>query len=350
MAPFPFRNLVLQGGGVKTFAYHGALYVLEEAGILEQIERVAGTSAGALLALLLSFRLSVEETVALLRTVDYAQATPSSRSSRLLEQELERLRGNLSALARMVRNYGWFSNEYARHWLEQVVAAHCEGNGQATFADLRRLGFRDLYIVATNLSTRSVEIFSAETTPQAPVAAAVVLSGSLPFFFEAPRFDGRQLGRGDLYVDGAVLMNYPLEILDDPRFAAGSAHFVHGINWETLGLRTYTPAGLEQPRPINNLITFGAALFETVAAAQEVAFESDPVDCRRTINISDCGVATTDFEVRPDPDNPTYQMLLQAGESAAREYLESYRLSTDRLYAIRARLSQLLARRRRAEG
>ena len=50
----PFRNLVLHGGGVKGIAYAGALDVLVRRGDLNNIERVAGTSAGAITAGLLA--------------------------------------------------------------------------------------------------------------------------------------------------------------------------------------------------------------------------------------------------------------------------------------------------------
>ncbi len=44
---YNFRNLVFEGGGVNGIAYLGALEVLEERGILTDIERIGGTSAGA---------------------------------------------------------------------------------------------------------------------------------------------------------------------------------------------------------------------------------------------------------------------------------------------------------------
>lgn len=49
---YHFRNLVFEGGGVKGIAYVGAMEVLEEKGILKNITRVGGTSAGAINALL----------------------------------------------------------------------------------------------------------------------------------------------------------------------------------------------------------------------------------------------------------------------------------------------------------
>ncbi len=49
---YPFRNLVFEGGGVKGSAYIGAIRALNEEGILPEIQRFGGTSAGAITALL----------------------------------------------------------------------------------------------------------------------------------------------------------------------------------------------------------------------------------------------------------------------------------------------------------
>jgi NTE family protein len=51
---YHFRNLVFEGGGVKGIAYVGALRQLEARGIMEEIRRVGGTSAGAINAVMLS--------------------------------------------------------------------------------------------------------------------------------------------------------------------------------------------------------------------------------------------------------------------------------------------------------
>ena len=49
-----YRNLVMEGGGVRGIAYGGALQELQAQGILPHIERVGGTSAGAIQAALLA--------------------------------------------------------------------------------------------------------------------------------------------------------------------------------------------------------------------------------------------------------------------------------------------------------
>ena len=58
-----YKNLVFSGGGVRGIAYLGALEMLDEYGIIENIQRVAGTSAGAITATIVSFGLSIQETI-----------------------------------------------------------------------------------------------------------------------------------------------------------------------------------------------------------------------------------------------------------------------------------------------
>ena len=58
---YHFKNLVFEGGGVKGIAYVGAMEVLDREGILNNIERVAGTSAGAMVAVLVGLKYSAEE-------------------------------------------------------------------------------------------------------------------------------------------------------------------------------------------------------------------------------------------------------------------------------------------------
>jgi predicted acylesterase/phospholipase RssA len=65
-----YRNLVFKGGGVRGIAYMGAVEVLEELNVLGNIERVAGTSSGAIAATLACFRKDSTETMDLFNTLD----------------------------------------------------------------------------------------------------------------------------------------------------------------------------------------------------------------------------------------------------------------------------------------
>lgn len=334
MVRFPFRNLVFQGGGVKASAYHGALRVLEEEDILPQIERVAGSSAGAALAALLSMRLDVDEIVRVYGTYDIEQiaAAKSDRmpdrasSPSLIKRELEHLQQSFASVTRLATKFGWYSNDYSYQWMQDIVAKYSPGDGKATFAQFRQWGYRDLYVVATNLSTHTPEIFSAATTPDIAVVDALLITQALPLIFEAVRFDGRRLGQGDYYSDGGILINYPLHIFDERPFAARNRWFVNGVNWETLGCRLYTPEDCpKRSHEITNLLSYSRNILEALIETQSATYNSSKTSQRRTINISDCCVRTTDWDIWAVPDDERYLHLVKTGEQATREYLENYR-------------------------
>ncbi len=338
---YPFKNLVLQGGGVKAFAYHGVMAVLEEKGILPQIERVGGASAGAQLATLLSFRLPWQETLRLFRTCDFTQipAAPVSPNPnwtpRIVENNLMRLKGGVSSVNRLVRKYGWYSSEYAHQWMMGVIAGQCDGNGRATFADFRARGFLDLHIVATNLSERKVVDFSADTTPNVAVADAALMSSLIPLYFEALQFDGQNFGAGDYFADGGVMENYPLHLFDQPKYQEGNSWFFTGINWETIGCRLETPPDCPNTkRTIHNVRDYIEAIFDATLEAQTTAYQTGQADQQRTINVCNCCVNATDFFVKAEENDPTYRRLVAAGREAALKYLADYRPPIDPRLAL----------------
>src|SRR6187402_1809125 len=58
---YDYKNLVLEGGGVRGLAYAGVFSVLEAKGILQQIENVGGSSAGSIAGMLVSIGYSAAE-------------------------------------------------------------------------------------------------------------------------------------------------------------------------------------------------------------------------------------------------------------------------------------------------
>lgn len=355
ISKYPFRNLVFKGGGMKALAYHGALRVLEEERILTQVERVAGTSAGALLATMLSMRLTTEEIVKKYQEIDYTRiaavrsdfiSESGDQSQRFYTRELTRLVDNVDAVYRFIQRYGWYENDLAHEWIQSVVADHCAGDGRATFADFNSFGYCDLYIVTTNLSKHCIQIFSTKETPDVPVADAVLMSSSLPFYFESVQYDGREFGSGDYYADGGLLYNYPIQVFDSPEFKHESRHFVHGVNWETLGFRLFTPDDLEDHhRKITSLVSYVESVLETIIELQDTLVMQSAVDRMRTISISNCGVSTTDLQISPDLEDPKYADLFASGQLATREYLNRYRLPTDRFFSIKAKFVDLIEKR-----
>ena len=312
-----YQNLVFKGGGVRGIAYLGVLDVLDEINLIPNIRRAAGSSAGAIAALLLSFRLSAQETKDLFLTLDFRkmpEVIPGEESLPFwrLAQEF--------GMRRFFQNYGYHSSGYFYDWAQTVIAGQCDGNRRASFREFRERGFRDLYIVASNVSRHRAEVFSHETTPDVAVADAVRMSVSIPIFFEALRFDGQSFGQGDYYLDGGIYNNYPMNIFDHARYASRRFAFRSGVNWETLGLFLYPEDDTDNdPDLPTNVWEFASMALRNLDHAYELSsIETNYANKYRTIAISDKGISTTDFDI--DPDDEKFQLLYQSGVDATRKF------------------------------
>lgn len=210
---YDYKNLVLEGGGVRGLAYAGVFNVLEQKGILQQIERVGGSSAGSIAGMLVS--------------VGYNATEIDSLMMELPVQKFKDGYGGLVGKYKRLKNdFGIFKGDAFEKWLQQLVA-YKTGKPKLTFEQLHQLHltsslYKDLYCTGTNLSKQQLEIFSYETTPNMPIALAVRISGSVPLYFEPVALDNRlqKIKRSDTvsfvnyYVDGGMLSNYPISMFD----------------------------------------------------------------------------------------------------------------------------------------
>ncbi|MGV8025388.1 MAG: patatin-like phospholipase family protein [Anaerolineaceae bacterium] len=318
--PITYRNLVFKGGGIRGIAYIGALEVIEEQGILPGIERVAGTSAGAISALLVSLRIPVSEILEIFSTLDFRKIPQSSTRKHRLPLHMP---SEEEKLMRIIKGYGLYSSSYFYQWLRKSVAEHCNGKADATFTDFHDAGFRDLHIVVANLSRRQGEVLSYTSTPNVAVADAVRMSMSIPLYFEALRFDGLKFGKGDYYVDGGVFNNFPINIFDQLPFVKENESKRHKGNPETLGLFLYPESVGEATKSKNphNLIDYLGLVISNLYESYEVMqFENSVIDQRRTIAISDCGILSTDFSIVKGDEK--YNLLRESGRKAALTFLD----------------------------
>ncbi|MDP4912649.1 MAG: patatin-like phospholipase family protein [Pseudomonadales bacterium] len=329
---YHFRNLVFEGGGVKGIAYLGALDVLGSKGILEAIERIGGTSAGAINAVLLGLGFTLKETRDILWALDFNAFMDDSW-------------GIVHDTERLLHEFGWYKGDFFRAWIGKLIRSKT-GNSESTFADLEALkasrGFKSLYFMGTNLSTGYSEVFSAAHTPRACIADAVRISMSIPLFFAA-----RRSARGDVYVDGGMLDNYPVKLFDRQKYLATNnftepgyyqqinSRFKHAerpisqyvYNKETLGFRLDSKAEIavfrdhaEPPRrPVNNFFDYTWALIHTVLEAQQGAHLHND-DWARTVYIDSLGVGTTDFDLA----DARKKALIQSGKDGVTEYFAWY--------------------------
>ena len=126
-----YTNLVFEGGGVKGIAYAGALQVLETRGVLAQIEKVAGTSAGAITACLLSLRYDATYITKTIKNLNFKQFEDKEW------------------FWKKFWYYGFHPGDAFLKWLENQIAKSQHGFGpSATFADFAAKDCRDLHVFA----------------------------------------------------------------------------------------------------------------------------------------------------------------------------------------------------------
>jgi len=233
---YPYKNLALEGGGVRGLAYAGALEVLEQKNILKNVERVAGSSAGAIAGLMISLGYNSMEIDSILRTLKI--------------QEFNDGKDIFGKIKRIKREYGMYRGEKFENWLGLLIF-YKTGNANTTFLQLHQMHeksneFKDFYCTGTNISRQQLEILSWEKWPQMKLKTAVHISGCIPFYFKPVPIDsvGNEvslkdtLSQYDLYVDGGMLCNYPVCMFDSSTDGSNPLISEHVIyNLQTLGLK-----------------------------------------------------------------------------------------------------------------
>jgi len=314
-----YRNLVFKGGGIRGVAYLGVVEELERLGYMEKFQRVAGSSVGAIAALMVSLKLPAHEIKLIFDTLDFSKI-PQGRSEDQPDTILNRLE-LATCSKRLLKTFGWYSSVYFYNWLKDVIAGQMKGKPDATFADLKQAGYRDLYVIVSNMTKHRAEVMSVETTPDVAIADAIRMSMSIPLYFEALHHNGHMFGEGDLFVDGGLFNNYPLNVFDRPEAVNKYLSGQRKVNWRTLGLYLYREKDKEKPGLENpsTLIDFIKLLMENLYTTHQLtALTPDELDQQRTIRIGDCGVSSTEFNIKPDDE--VYTALFESGREAVRSF------------------------------
>ena len=297
----PISNLVFEGGGVRGIAYGGALEALAKAALLPNIQRAAGTSAGAITACLVALKYSAVEISQIIANMNLASFEDKEREFRRM------------------KDFGLYEGQVFLEWLSELVAnSPVGGKPDLTFEELVNCGGMELKVYATDLFTRSLKAFSPTATPTVPIAEAVRASMSIPFYFDAWRFSNNNPD-DHFYVDGGVLYNFPIAAFDD--LQSGQ------VNTETLGFQLEHLSGQDIYTPFEHgdIGKYTKSLLDTLLYTQSVALAKSAADIARTIHVDHLGVGATDFEI----DNTTKNKLIQSGWDATLAFLQKQGMNTN---------------------
>ena len=316
---YKFKNLVFEGGGVKGIAYGGALEVLDRLDLLEGIERVGGTSAGAINATLLALGFSHREVSDIIATTNFKDFEDKSKIV-------------FGDMRRILRKYGWFKGDAFTRWIGDKIREKA-GTENMTFAELEEAAgasgsaYRQLFLAVTNLTKQKVEIFSHEKTPSYRIKDAVRMSMSIPLFFKAINKNG------DIMVDGGLSYNYPIDLFDHVKYMSNPENkgdfkpdkdgYVY--NFETLGFRVDSTELIRASRDdwslppveIHNLKDHVVGLLSFLMDYANKVHLKTP-DWYRTVFIDTKDVTTTQFDL----SDKKIQELIEGGRVNTEAYFD----------------------------
>ena len=324
-AAAPRADLVLEGGGVKGIALTGAVATLARAGYT--FPRVAGTSAGAVVAAFLAALQRAGEPVERLedvaRTLDYPRLRDRGAVGRAA-----------GPLARLVDGFslafdgGVFEGDYLRSWVRGALG----DLGVRTFGDLRQddpgsslppTERYSLLVTASDVSRKrfvrlpwDYPLYGLDPDEQ-EVADAVRASASIPFFFEPVTLRSRGGADGpaqvSTLVDGGVLSNFPVAVFDR----------TDGVppRWPTFGVRlSMRPGARTQTTEVRGTVSLALSLVETMLEACDAQHIDDPCVQARSVFVDTGGVSPVDFGITDEQQ----EQLLLAGHEAAGGFLADW--------------------------
>jgi len=313
------HNLVFEGAGIRGLAYAGVVEVLEEQKLLDGIQKLGGTSAGAITALLLGLGYSSGE---------MADIISSTRFRRFNDGRFFFIGG----IVRLSKRYGWYRGQRFTRWLESLMLD--KGiNPDITFREWHNSGRKDLYLVATCLNRQRMLVLSHETYPDMKVVDAVRASMSIPLYFQAVFVDStgtvfqkqNKDNTLDVLVDGGIVGNYPIAIFDTLRTDSDGKGYRLACK-QTLGIRIDSPdqiANDQQSRqlahyPIHNLPDYISAFYTLVLESLN-RNELTDADWQRTISVSSAGIGPKVRRLTQEEK----QRLIGSGREGAMEYFRT---------------------------
>ncbi len=302
---------VFEGGGVKAIGFVGAVCCLEERNY--RWEKLAGTSAGSIIAALMAAGYSGREMKSIMEKTNYTEFTDRKGLGKIP------LAG---ASLDFILNKGVYAGDKIEIWLADLLRR----KGKTKFKDVSVKGESKLKIIAADITKGDMLVLPDDLKSygldpmEFEISKAVRMSTSIPFFFKPYKL--RFKNKMNYIVDGGVLSNYPLWIFD-----------IDGVpKWPTLGFKFVENNVSRTSLGKKDLVSYSFDILNTMINKNEVRYLKHK-ELVRTIMVPTCGVGTTDFNLSRDKSLELYN----SGYEAAREFLGKWNF---RQYVSRFRSSK----------
>lgn len=189
---------MFSGGGIKAFAYIGTLQGIEASQL--KLKRVAGTSAGAIIAALVTANYSTKEIHSIMTDLKLEQLLDPPR----LSEHVPFLKWIF-----LYRKMGIYKGDKLEAWMRRLL----HERGIDTFGDIKK---GHLKIIISDISLGKLVVIPDDLkriygiNPELfSVATAIRMSASFPYFFMPKKLASKPYGYSYI-VDGGILSNFPM--------------------------------------------------------------------------------------------------------------------------------------------
>lgn len=287
---------VFSGGGIKGFALIGAIQEIEKRGF--QFERVAGTSAGSIVAAFIAAGYGSSEMEQLLDELDL---------TKFLDARKVIIPFPLAKWLFVYWKLGLYKGNELEKWIEEKLAA----KGVRTFRDLPQQSLR---IIASDLSNGRLMVLPDDLVkygipPESfSIAKAVRMSCSIPYFFEPVKL--KSMDGVNVIVDGGVLSNFPMWLFDREN--------VQKLR-PVIGIKLSADEYEHEKHKIKNAIQLFAALFETMKDAHDSRYVSRK-HAQNIIFVPSEGALATEFHLTDEKKHELFDL----GREAAKKFFKTW--------------------------
>lgn len=191
MSEHNYDTLILGGGGVKSVAMIGVLKIMDDKGILGKIHNYIGSSAGGLIAFLLSIGFSPTELHDIMMNIDFGKYRKIN-------------------IVGLLNNCGLDDGkEFMR--LIANIAKQKKITDTITFTELHEKFGNRLILTGSNISTEQSEFYDHISSPDMRVLDAVRITIAYPVIYTPVQ-------RGDeRLIDGGFFEPFPFNYLKDTK-------------------------------------------------------------------------------------------------------------------------------------
>ena len=191
------KYLILSGGSSKGFSYIGCIKALEEFGILNHLEEIAGTSIGGFFGLMIILKLRSNDLISIFNCLDL----------NLLHNI------NSDSILNFIKKYGLDTGLNTEKFIGLFLELRFPNKNpfDITFKDLWDFNPIKLSVIGTKIYKGIIEedVYNYLTTPQMSVIKAIRITMCIPPLFTPIETDDYHL------LDGGLINNYPIDLFDD---------------------------------------------------------------------------------------------------------------------------------------